>query len=106
MGGDWHPHGLPAGRGDAWGQWCLSLSPLQRWSWGGSAAAGTPPQAPRHRPRTDPKARGKPPRSGMGHEWRSTHRSTLRAPVQRHGVGWNGVGCWGRPQGAAGCCAS
>lgn len=95
--GDWHPRGLPEGRGDTRGRLCLSLSlsPLQRWSWAGSAVAGASPPAPQRQPCTDPKARGKPPRTGTGPEWRSPPRGTLPALVQRPRVGWKWGGALG-----------
>lgn len=81
------PPGASRGRGDPPGWLCLSLPPLQRWTSGGSAAAGACPPAPRHQSHTDPKARGKPLRSGMGPAWHSPRHGMLPAPVWRPGQG-------------------
>lgn len=99
VGGEWiggpPSPGAAAGRGDSWSWLCPS--PLQRWNWGGSAAAGTCPPAPRHQLHTDPKARGKPLRSGTGPGRCSPPCGTPPALVWRPQVGWR----WGGALGVA-----
>ncbi|RLV63752.1 hypothetical protein DV515_00017950, partial [Chloebia gouldiae] len=68
------------------------LRPLRgRWSWGGSAVEGVSPRVPQQRPHTDPKARGKPLRSGTRPGRHSPLHGTVPVLVWRPRAGWR----WG-----------